>query len=189
LRVAERGNRGCKFVLKGIVVFSGVEELGHRCTDREIQNLGNFVILQVFLWLTLRRRSATALYFAFLHRSPFERVSLRVLMTCCGRRRRVYCPVFRRKTSKPRPRSRGDKAAKRRLATPDSKRSPPLALVESERDPFEQDSAHCPLGKGAAGQSAPRMGSTRKRRRSLIADSPACDGGEPPCYQHLFEGL
>jgi hypothetical protein len=70
LRVAECGNRGCKFVLKGIVVFSGVEELGHRCTHREIQNLDNFVILQVFLWLTLRRRSATALYFAFLHRSP-----------------------------------------------------------------------------------------------------------------------
>lgn len=109
------------------------------------------------------------------------------LMTCCGRRRRVSWAVLRRKTSKPR--SRGDEAAKRRLAAPASGISAPLALVKSERDPSEQDSAHCPLGTGVAGHSAPRVGSIRKRRRSLIADRPACGGGEPPCYQHLFEGL
>jgi hypothetical protein len=99
----------------------------------------------------------------------------------------VSWAVLRRKTSKPR--SRGDEAAKRRLAAPASGISAPLALVKSERDPSEQDSAHCPLGTGVAGHSAPRVGSIRKRRRSLIADRPACGGGEPPCYQHLFEGL
>jgi hypothetical protein len=105
--------------------------------------------------------------------------SLEHLTTCRRRTRRVRWPVPRGRRS--RARTRSDEAANRQSAGP-------LALARNERGHSEQASASCRLGKGATRQEAPRVVSVRKRRTRL-AHQPVCSGGEPPCYQHLLEGV
>ena len=112
--------------------------------------------------------------------------SLKHLTICRRRTPRVRWPVPRRKRSKARTRS--DEAANRQSAGPQSGKSAPLALARNERGQSEQASASCRLGKGATRQEAPRVVSVRKRRTRL-AHKPVCSGGEPPCYQHLLEGV
>lgn len=84
-------------------------------------------------------------------------------------------------------RTHSDEAAKRQLTAAESG-SAPLAFVGNERGSSQQASASCRLDKGATRQETPRVVSIRKRPTRL-AGEPACCGGEPPCYQHLLEGL
>jgi hypothetical protein len=85
--------------------------------------------------------------------------------------------------------SRGDKPAKSPLSTPESGKRAPILLVDGGRGPFKQDLTPCPFQTGVVDQKARRVARMRKRRRSLIEEPTGCAGGEPPCYQHLFEGL